>query len=134
MSVSPETPLSDDAIEALQNTIQRKIDNKELDAALEYYDPDIIYIGPAFPQIVAGKDALKAAFGRHFRNLQRASSYFGEMKIQHLPDGDFIINCRVEGKVVVYLSETHFRGYLTRVFAYRSGAPRIICEHFSLIP
>ena len=119
------------ALELLKS-IQRAFDSRDLHGALAHYHENITYIGPAFPSPVKGIDALRAAFGAHFSSPLRTRVIFGDIGIHEIGDTGFTIHCRIDGIQTVYLSESQFGGFLSRVFVIELGRPRIIHEHFSL--
>jgi hypothetical protein len=124
--------ISENEIVALMNQIQQALDSKNLVALLEFYHPEIQYIGPAFPKPIVGIENLKTAFENHFQTPQRTSSTCGEIKVTRLADNSFVVVCLVEGRQIIYYSEQRFKGWLSRVFTEHDGKPKIIVDHFTL--
>jgi hypothetical protein len=124
--------ISENEIIALMSQIQQALDSKNLAALLEFYHPEIQYIGPAFPRPIVGIENLKAAFENHFQTPQRTSSACGEIKVTRLAANSFAVVCLIEGRQIFYYSEQRFKGWLSRVFMERDGKPKIIVEHFTL--
>ena len=124
--------MTDDAIMILLSEIQKAIDNKSLATALKFYHPDIIYIGPAFPEPVLGLDALEKAFGRNFQGIQKTKVNFSNVNIHRLSGDSFVVYCQIEGTQSIHFSSRNFKGWLTRVFVDAGTSARIIHEHFSL--
>lgn len=119
-------------IKALMNQIQLALDSKNLQALLDFYHPEIQYIGPAFPMPIIGIESLKSAFESHFRSPQRTVSVCNELKVTRLSESVLSVVCQIEGRQIIYYSEQRFKGWLSRVFAEHDGKPKIILEHFTL--
>jgi ketosteroid isomerase-like protein len=115
----------------LLESIQLAFEKKDLQAALEFYHDDVIFINPAFPSPFVGKEDLKSAFRRNFAGPQRTSMSFKDIRVRELGTETFVVYCRVEGIQTLYLSEKRFAGYLSRVFVTGGGRPLIVHEHFS---
>ena len=120
-------------ISILMTRIQRELDSKNLEALLEYYHPEIIYISPAFPHPIKGITDLASAFESHFKTPQRTASEVVEIIITRLGDSSFAVTALVEGRQIIYYSEQRFRGWLSRIFIERNSNPQIILDHFTLV-
>jgi ketosteroid isomerase-like protein len=117
---------------ALMGLIQQALDSKNLSALLEFYHPEITYIGPAFPQPIRGLAELKAAFESHFQTPQRTASEARQVSITRLGESALAVTALIDGRQIIYYSEQRFKGWLSRVFVEHEGGPLIILEHFTL--
>lgn len=122
----------DDLI-AISHELQKAFDSKDIGRVMEYYHPDIVFISPSSPKPVVGIDSLKEAISAQFKSPRRTSVTLKDIKVYPITHDIHSVICEVSGYQSIYYSDYEFKGIISRIFVDTKSAPRIICEHFSLL-